>query len=83
MRSDWSFLGGDFAVQTVSIKTVQAVYFCFKAKPVNSKFATNAAEKCENCHFSKSKYQKKAKNIEILSKFRRWMKKTSLLRGVL
>ncbi len=30
-RSDWFFLGRDFAKRTVSIKTVQAVYFFSKA----------------------------------------------------
>ena len=27
--SDWFFLGQDFAVRTVSMETVQPVYFCF------------------------------------------------------
>ena len=43
--SDWFFLGKDFAVRTVSMKTVQSVYFCFGAKPANSKFATKTAKK--------------------------------------
>ena len=30
--SDWFFLGQDFAVRTVSMETVQPVYFCFGAK---------------------------------------------------
>ena len=46
--SDWFFLGQDFAVRTVSMETVQFVYFCFGAKPANSKFATKTAKKCEN-----------------------------------
>ena len=51
--SDWFFLGQDFAVRTVSMETVQSVYFCFGAKPANSTFATKAAKKkCENCHSS-------------------------------
>ena len=53
--SDWLFLGQDFAVRTstVSVETVQSVYFCFGAKPANSKFATETAkEKCEYCHSS-------------------------------
>ena len=33
--SDWFFLGQDFAVWTVSMETVQSVYFCFGAKPAN------------------------------------------------
>ena len=42
--SDWFFLGQDFAVRTVSME----MYFCFGAKPANSKFATKTAEKkCE------------------------------------
>ena len=50
VRSDWFFLGRDFAVRTVS---VQAVYFCFGAKPANSKSATKPAKKkCEYCHSS-------------------------------
>ena len=44
VRSDWFFLGRDFAVGTVSKETVQAVYFCFGAKPANSKFATKTAK---------------------------------------
>ena len=43
--SDWFFLGQDFAVRTVSMETVQSVYFCFGAKPTNSKFATKRAKK--------------------------------------
>ena len=43
VRSDWFFLGQEFAVQTVS--TIQAVYFCFGAKPANSIFATKTAKK--------------------------------------
>ena len=51
--SDWFFLGQDFAVRTVSMEMVQSVYFCFAAKPANSKFATKTAKKkCENCHSS-------------------------------
>ena len=42
---DWFFLGQDFAVRTVSMETVQSVYFCFGAKPANSKFATKTAKK--------------------------------------
>ena len=38
--SDWFFLGQDFAVRTVSMETVQSVYFCSGAKPANSTFAT-------------------------------------------
>ena len=51
--SDWFFLGQDFAVRTVSMETVQYVYFCFEEKPANSTFATKPAKKkCENGHSS-------------------------------
>ena len=51
--SDWFFLGQDFAVRTVTMETVQSVYFCFEAKPANSKFATKTAKKrCAYCHSS-------------------------------
>ena len=43
--SDWFFLCQDFAVWTVSMETVQSVYFCFGAKPANSKFETKTAKK--------------------------------------
>ena len=53
--SDWFFLGQDFAVRTVSMETVQPVYFCFGAKPANSKFAIKTRKK-----------KKKTVNIVIL-----------------
>ena len=40
LGSDWFFFGQDFAVRTISMETVQPVYFCLGAKPANSKFAT-------------------------------------------
>ena len=40
LGSDWFFLGQGFAVRTISMETVQPVYFCLGAKPANSKFAT-------------------------------------------
>ena len=43
--SDWFFLGQDFAVRTVSMETVQPMYFCFGGKPANLKFATKTAKK--------------------------------------
>ena len=43
--SDWLFFGQDFAVHTASMKTVQSVYFCFGAKPANSKFTIKTAKK--------------------------------------
>jgi len=46
--SDWFFLGHEFAVRTISMETVQPVYFCFGAKPANSKFATKQRKKTVN-----------------------------------
>ena len=42
---DWFFLGQECTVRTVSMETVQPMYFCFGAKPANSKFATKTAKK--------------------------------------
>ena len=51
--SDWFFLGQDFAVRTISMETVQFMYFCFGGKPANSKFATKTVKKrCKYCHSS-------------------------------
>jgi len=36
--SDWFFHGHDFAERTISMETVQSVYFCFGAKPANGVF---------------------------------------------
>ena len=70
VRSDWFLLGRNFAVRTVSMETVQEVYFWFGAKPPNSKFATTTA-----------KLPEKATKIEILHRFQRWMKKTNIRRA--
>ena len=45
LRSDWFFLGQDFAVRPVSMETVQSAYFYLGARPANSKFATKTAKK--------------------------------------
>ena len=40
-RSDWSFLGRDFAIRTVFVEMViSCVFFAFERKPANSKQAT-------------------------------------------
>ena len=68
--SDWFFLGQDFAVRTVSTETVQPVYFCFGAKPANSKFATKTAKKkLWILSFFTGKLPEEAKKIEIFPKF--------------
>ena len=82
VRSDWFLLGRDFAVQTVSMETVQDVYFCFAVKPATSKFAiTTAKKKMWTLSFLIAKVPEKAKKIEILLRFQRWMKKTNILRA--
>jgi len=75
--SDWFFLCQDFAVQTISMETVQSLYFCFGAKLANSKFATKTAKKkCENCYSSPWKYRQKLKRLKFFRNFkdgwRRW-----------
>ena len=68
--SHWFFLGQDFAVQTLSMKMVQSMYFYFGAKPANSKFATETAKKkCENCHSSHWNYQQKPKRLKFFRNF--------------
>ena len=67
---------------TVSMETVQSVYFSFGAKLANSTFATKTAkEKCENCHSSHWNYQQKLKRLRFFQNFR-WMKKTNMPREV-
>jgi len=69
--SDWFFLGQDFAVRTVSMETVQSVYFCFGAKPANSTFTTKTAKKrCENCHSSHTNYQQKLQRFKFFPNFK-------------
>ena len=58
---------------------VQAVYFCFKAKPANSKLAA----KQRYCHSLQRNYQKKLKRLKTFPRFQWWMMKTNILRRVL
>ena len=82
VRSDWFLLGRDFARRTVSMETVQERYFCFGVKPATSKFAiTTAKKKKWTLSFFIAKLPEKAKKIEILLSFQRWMKKTNILRA--
>ena len=75
--SDRFFLGQDFAVQTVSMETVQSVYFCFEAKPANSKFAK---KKCENCHSPHWNYQQKLKRLKFFRNFKDGWRRRTLFR---
>ena len=78
VRSDWFLLGRDFARRTVSMETVQDVYFCFGVKPATSKFAiTTAKKKCGHCHSSSRNYQKKLKRLKFYWVFRDgWRRRT-------
>ena len=84
MRSDWFFLGRDFAVRTVSMKTVEG------SKPCS--FGLEQSRQIQNLQpkqrkkmwilsFFIAKLPEKAKEIEILLRFQRWMKKTKILRA--
>ena len=64
--SDWFFLGQDFAVRTISMETVQPVYFCFGAKPANSNLQQNSEKKCEYCHSS----PEEAKRLKFFRNFK-------------
>ena len=70
--SDWFFLSQDFAVRTVSMETVQSVYFCFGAKPANSNLQPKQRrrKKCEYCHSSHWNYQKKPKRLKFFQNFK-------------
>ena len=78
VRSDCFLLARDTVVRT---ETVQAVYFCFGAKPANSKFATKTAKKMWILSFFIAKLPEKAKKIEIFLRFQRWMERTNFLRA--
>ena len=47
-RSDWFFLGRDFAIRTISMETVihcvSSVFFVFESLQINSNFATKTTK---------------------------------------
>ena len=66
VRSDWFLLGRDFAVRTVSMETVQDVYFCFGARPPNS-----------NLQPQQRNYQKKLQRLKFYWDFKDgWRRRT-------
>ena len=77
---------GSFSVRilqygTVSMETVQSVYFCSEAKPANSNLATKTAKKkVWILSFFTLKVPEEAKKIEIFLKFQRWMEKTNMFK---
>ena len=71
--SDCLFLSWDFAVWTVSMETVQSMYFCFGGKPGNSKFATKKkGKKVWILSFFTLKLPEEVKRIEIKDGWRKW-----------
>ena len=81
VRSDWFLLGRDFAVRTVSMETVQAVYFCFELSRQIQNLQPKKRKKMWTLSFFIAKLPEKAKKIEVLLSFQRWMKKTNILRA--
>ena len=75
---DWFLLGRVFAVRTVSMGTVQDVYFCFGVKRETSKFAiTTAKKKCGYRHSASRNYQKKLKRLKFYWDFKDgWRRRT-------
>ena len=71
--SDWFFLGQDFAVRTVSMETVQSVYFWFGAKPAKFKICNQNSEKkpvnIVVLHNETTRRSKKDWNFSEISKF--------------
>ena len=60
--SDWFFLGQDFAVQTVSMETVQSVYFCFGAKRLFMKSVYEVAVQSSSPFYSHELSSQRMKN---------------------
>jgi len=77
--SDWFFLGQDFAVRTISMETVQSMYFLFWSKAGKFNICNQYSEKkVWQLSFFTLKLPAEAKKIEIFPKFQRWMKKTNI-----
>ena len=68
--SDWFFLGQDFAVRTVSMETVQPVYFCFeRSRQIQNLQPKQRKKKLCILSFFTVKLPEEAKKIEIFPKF--------------
>ena len=53
VRSDWFFLGRDFAVRTVSMEMVPAMYFVLEqSRQIQTLQPKQRKKKCEYCHSS-------------------------------
>ena len=75
-------LGRDSAVRTISMETVQDVYFLFWSKAGKFKICNhNSEKKMWTLSFFTARLPEKAKKIEILLRFQRWMKKTNIRRA--
>ena len=66
--SDWFFLGRDFAVRTVSMKTVQGSKPCIfvleQSRQIQN-LQPKQRKKCEYCHSSSRNHQKKLKTLKF------------------
>ena len=63
VRSDWFFLGRDFAVRTFSMETVQAVYFCLEQSRQIQTLQPKQRKKMWILLFFIAKLQEKVKKI--------------------
>ena len=76
--SDWFFLGQDFAVHTVFMKTVQPVCFSFGTKSANLRLATKPAKKkCK--YFSFFTWKLREEGLKFFRNFKDgWRRQTYL-----
>ena len=81
VRSDWFFLGRDFAVRTVSMEWSKTCIFVLEQSRQIQNLQPKQREKMGTLSFFKAKLPEKAKKIEILLRFQRWMKKTNIPRA--
>jgi len=71
LQTIWEKIVCSTPLYYISMETVLLVYFCFEAKPANSKFATKTAKKnCEYCQSSQWNYQKKLKGLKFFRNFK-------------
>ena len=80
VRSDWFLLGRDFAVRTVSWKRSKPCTFVLEQSRQIQNLQPKQRKKNVNIVILHRETSEKAKNIEILLRFQRWMKKTNIFR---
>ena len=80
--SDWFFLVQDFAERTVSMETVQSVYFVLeRSRQIQNLQPKQRKKKVWILSFFKLKLPKEAEKIEIFPKFQRCMKTTNIFKS--